>query len=186
MSLTRTPRRQQLATAMGVILLAALPLSGCGGGDSPSVKDVLDIADGEGNIDTDGDGKDDLSIDREGDGVTIGDGDSSLALDGEIPEDFPDDVPLIDGDVVQGGSYAAGASVGWTVAINHDGALPAAVDRVADELAGAGFSELSRFAAEDGAVLSVMKDDFTVGVTFAIEDGGTLVAYTVGRSAPTS
>lgn len=181
-----TTRRRRLGAALGTVLLVALPLSGCGGEDSPSLKDVLDIADGEGSIDTDGDGKDDLSVDRDGEDVKIESGDGSIAIGEELPDDFPvDDVPLVEGKVVQGTTYAAGDSVGWTVGVVHDDAVPATLDRVAAELTGAGFEELSRFSAEDGAVLGVTKDDYTVQVSFGVQDDGTLVAYTVARSATT-
>lgn len=186
MALSHTSRRRRLATAIGALLLAAAPLSGCGGADSPSVKDLIDIADGEGSIDTDGDGRDDLSIQRDGDGVALEGDDGSIRIGDHLPDDFPSEVPLIDGEVVQGSSYAADESRGWVVGIHHAGALPATVERVAAELTGAGFAEVNRFSAQDGAVLGVTRDSFTVQVTFAVEDDGTLVAYTVARSATTS
>lgn len=186
MARTPTTRRRRIAAATGLILLAALPLGGCGGDGSPSVKDVLDIADGEGSIDTDGDGEDDLALERDGEDVKIESGDGSIAIGEELPEDFPvDDVPLVEGRVVQGTTYAAGDSVGWTVGVVHDDAVPATLDRVAGDLTGAGFEELSRFSAEDGAVLGVTKDSYTVQVSFGVQDDGTLVAYTVARSAAT-
>lgn len=185
-TLLPTTRRRRLAAALGTILLVALPLSGCGGGDSPSLRDALDIADGEGSIDTDGDGKDDLSVDRDGDEVKVESSDGSLSVGDELPADFPtDDVPLIEGTIQQGTTYSAGESVGWSVGVLHDAPVPATLERVAAEFTDAGFEELNRFSADDGAVLGVMREDYTVQVSFADQDDGTLVVYTVARSAAT-
>ncbi|WP_173924447.1 hypothetical protein [Agromyces sp. Marseille-P2726] len=92
-------------------------------------------------------------------------------LDGELPSNFPESVPLIDGDV----TFAAGAGgeEGWVVIISSS-----AADGVADAvtaLEGAGFSEDRSATGPVGTVAAYSDSEYVV---FLAGDGNA-VTYTV-------
>ncbi|MDQ6524446.1 hypothetical protein RB608_12585 [Nocardioides sp. LHD-245] len=174
-------RRRRLAAVPGAVLVAALSLTGCGGGGAPSAGEVLDIVDGEGSVDTDGDGEDDLSIERDGSEVSFDDGQNQLSVTRELPADFPSDIPLVDGRVSQGSAIATGDAAGWVVVIHHEASVKESVDLVAAQLDGAGLVQASRFGSDDGAVLGYASDTYVVQVVFSVDDGDTLVSYTVSE-----
>jgi len=99
------------------------------------------------------------------DEVTGGQGDFSL---GTVPEDFPEAVPLAEGDVLLSAKPTADS---WAVTIRvaDDAAAQAAADAVEE----AGFTPL----AEGTTVYE--NDTYHVALTWTAVEGGTGVAYVV-------
>jgi len=99
------------------------------------------------------------------DEVTGGQGDFSL---GTVPEDFPEAVPLAEGDVILSAKPTPDS---WAVTIRvaDDAAAQAAADAVED----AGFTPIT-----DGATV-YENDTYHVALTWTAVDGGTGVAYVV-------
>jgi len=100
-----------------------------------------------------------------------------------VPADFPADVPLADGTVVNGSKItASGGQTVWNVLINATD--PAAPDSIAAQLEAAGFvSPGVGEMTENGGTLTYTKDDLVVNVLLAKIDSGWTANYTVARTA---
>lgn len=94
-----------------------------------------------------------------------------VSLDGELPSDFPESVPLVDGDISFAGG--SGGGEGWIVMVTSDAADPVADARAA--LEDAGFAEDTTVSG--GGVGAVVYSNAELLVLLA-GDGKT-VSYTV-------
>jgi hypothetical protein len=92
-------------------------------------------------------------------------------LDGELPTDFPESVPVIDGDINL--AAGTGGSEGWVVVITSSAADPVA--EAATALEGAGFTEDTSVSAGGLGGVAYSNDEFIV---LLAGEGGT-VTYTV-------
>lgn len=92
-------------------------------------------------------------------------------LDGELPADFPESVPVIDGDINL--AAGTGGSEGWVVVITSSAADPVA--EAATALEGAGFTEDTSVSAGGLGGVAYSNDEFIV---LLAGEGGT-VTYTV-------
>jgi predicted small secreted protein len=108
-------------------------------------------------------------------------GDVDLGGD-TVPDDFPAEVPLADGDVVNGSAIANGdGEKVWNVLINCS--APAAPDAIAAQLEGAGFTSPGvGGVTEEGGTLSYTKDAFVVNVLLAKTGDSWTANYTVATS----
>jgi len=106
-------------------------------------------------------------------------GDVSLPGQG-IPDDFPKDVPLYDGEVTFGLGVGNGDGKAWNVTIRVRG-LDAA-DSIKSQLEGAGFAQNEAGVGgttADGATLIYGNDKYTVLVVITKDDTGFVANYTV-------
>ncbi|MBN9238456.1 MAG: hypothetical protein BGO97_02135 [Micrococcales bacterium 70-64] len=106
-------------------------------------------------------------------------GDVSLPGQG-IPDDFPKDVPLYDGEVTFGLGVGNGDGKAWNVTIRVPG-LDAA-DSIKSQLEGAGFAQNEAGVGgttADGATLIYGNDKYTVLVVITKDDTGFVANYTV-------
>lgn len=95
-----------------------------------------------------------------------------------IPDDFPAEVPLIDGDVVGAFALGSGADKVWTVTKKVSDA--SAIDTIKAELEGAGFS--SEFDQGVGGMAGVAYKNASYGVLAVVTEdgnGGWVATYTV-------
>ena len=101
-----------------------------------------------------------------------------------VPEDFPAEVPLAEGDVVNGSAITSdGGERVWNVLLNV--ADPAAPESIAAQLEAAGFTSPGVGGVTDeGGTLQYAKDDLVVNVLLAKSGDGWTANYTVARSAP--
>jgi len=101
-----------------------------------------------------------------------------------VPEDFPAEVPLAEGDVVNGSAITSdGGERVWNVLLNV--ADPAAPESIAAQLEAAGFTSPGVGGVTDeGGTLQYAKDDLVVNVLLAKVGDGWTANYTVARSAP--
>lgn len=96
-----------------------------------------------------------------------------------VPDDFPAEVPLIDGEVVAGLGLGSGADKVWTVTLKVAGA--SALDAIKAELEAAGF--VSEFDQGAGGVAGAAYKNANYGVLVVVaEDGnnGWIATYNVG------
>lgn len=100
-----------------------------------------------------------------------------------VPADFPSDVPLADGDVVNGSKITGGdGETVWNVLMNV--ADPAAPESIAAQLEGAGFTSAGTGEVSDsGGTLTYTKDDLVVNVLLGKTDSGWTANYTVAQTA---
>jgi hypothetical protein len=103
-----------------------------------------------------------------------------------VPSDFPADVPLTAGAVVNGSAITSGdGQKVWNVLINATDAN--APTTIAAQLEGAGFiSPGVGEMTESGGTLTYTKDDLVVNVLLAKIDDGWTANYTVARTSGTS
>lgn len=100
-----------------------------------------------------------------------------------VPEDFPVDVPLADGDVVNGSKITGGGGeTVWNVLMNVSD--PAAPDSIAAQLEGAGFTSAGTGGVtESGGTLTYAKGTLVVNVLLGKTDSGWTANYTVAQAA---
>ena len=100
---------------------------------------------------------------------------SEVELPGtELPEGFPTEVPLIEGEV----AFGVAVGNGYNVSVRVDG--PEAIDEISDQLEGAGYTAQVGGTAGDGSTQAFSSDAFTVIVVLTKEgDTGYLANYTV-------
>lgn len=100
-----------------------------------------------------------------------------------VPDDFPADVPLAEGEVVNGSAISSdGGERVWNVLINVSD--PSAPDSIAAQLEGAGFTSPGvGGVTEEGGTLTYTKDDLVVNVLLAKSGDGWTANYTVAQSA---
>lgn len=99
-----------------------------------------------------------------------------------VPEDFPADVPLAEGEIVNGSAITGGEGKVWNVLINVSD--PAAPETIAAQLEGAGFTSAGTGEVTDsGGTLTYMKDDLVVNVLLGKVGSGWTANYTVAQAA---
>lgn len=98
-----------------------------------------------------------------------------------IPEGFPTEVPVIDGEIQFGGSIAEGTSKVFNVTVKVSGDSP--VDAIKSDLEGAGFTTQTEFSGDpnEGGTLIYTSDAWGVLVVVGKDPNGSdwIVNYTV-------
>lgn len=137
--------RTRAAIALAIAGVTASLLTGCNPGDAinQGIEEAIESASG---------------------------GDVSL---GELPEGFPESVPVIDGEIQLGGGGSADGTEGWVVTVTSDAADPMA-DAV-DALESAGFAKDESIAT--GGVGAEFYSDGEYSVLLVGQ--GSSVVYTV-------
>ena len=95
-----------------------------------------------------------------------------------VPKDFPDDVPLYDGEVLSGAAIHSDNDSVWNVSVR----IPdiAAADTIKSDLEAAGFkSEVESEMTKDGGAIVADGDKYGVAVVIAKDDKGFIANYTV-------
>ena len=119
-----------------------------------------------------------------GNGSSAGSGNSDTDVDGLfIPADFPDEIPLIDGEVLSGVSLGDEGSKVWSVAIIvEDGS---AFDEITRQLEEAGFAASGLGGTTDlGSTGTFSNDDYQISVVVSGgSDVGWAAKYTVAQQA---
>lgn len=100
-----------------------------------------------------------------------------------VPDDFPSDVPLVDGTVVLGGAIGDDTGKVWNVAIEVPGIE--AYDDIDAQLTDAGFASQGVADQDGGKAGTFTKDPYVVVLVVGPGDDNTWIAnYTVTESAP--
>jgi hypothetical protein len=100
-----------------------------------------------------------------------------------VPADFPSEVPLAEGDVVNGSKITGGdGETVWNVLMNV--ADPAAPESIAAQFESSGFTSAGTGEVTDsGGTLTYTKDDLVVNVLLGKTDSGWTANYTVAQTA---
>jgi hypothetical protein len=108
-------------------------------------------------------------------------GDVDLGGD-TVPEDFPAEVPLAEGEVVNGSSISAAEGKVWNVLMNVSD--PAAPASIAAQLEAAGFTSAGTGEVTDqGGTLTYTNGALAVNVVLGKTDSGWTANYTVAQTA---
>lgn len=171
-------RRTPLVVRAAVLTsAAALALTGC----SSAVENVAEGA-VERAIENELGESADVTIDEDSFSVDTEDG-SITAGAGSVPEDFPSDVPLPEGEVAFAQRLDSGDGLSWSLIVTTSQDSAALTEQIRTDLADNGFTveEASEFSGADAAGGSILaeKDDLTVFVLVAGEGGETSATYTV-------
>ena len=101
-----------------------------------------------------------------------------------LPEGFPTEVPLVDGEILFGGGMKAEGTQVWNVTIKVTD--PTVFDLVKTQLTDAGFvtSDAIGGTTDVGSAGTFQSNDYNVSVLVATADPDTTVNYTVTAVAP--
>jgi len=162
--------------AGGVVLVAAVGLLGGCGGDSAGDRAGDEIGEELAEQAIEDSGGEDVDVDIDGDEVTIEGEDGTVKVGtGDVPDGFPGELTIVDGDVVSSVDTPDGAMV--TVAV--DDAVDAFDEAVADleangwtreQLTEAGETRMGVFSKDEQQVM-VMADGTTGQVTYTVGAG---------------
>lgn len=170
--------RVRSALAVVTLALVALPLAACSEdiGEKIAEKAIENQLGDDAGVD----------IDADGQNVTVDDGKGNSYTSGsQLPDDFPGDVPLIEGTVIAGVSLDEAGRKAWNISIQVDGDADAALEEAKELLEGAGFESTTqvRGAFSGGQLANDAYDIVLVG--YGDPSAGTaVIGYTV--SAPAS
>lgn len=148
--------KAKVLVLLGIVCLlsAVLMLSGCGMiADKVAEKASEEIIEGSTGSQVDIEGED---------GAT-----ASLGEGAQIPDDFPDDVPVYEGNIL-GAMSGDGA---WTLQIETDDDPKTVLDFYAKELEAKGWAKETTVNTGDGGMYSAKKDDRTTAVVAAASGG---------------
>lgn len=172
--MSRTP----LAVRAGVLAsVVAVTITGCGNAVENIVEGNVEraIEDELGESADVEIGEDSFSVDTEDGSITAG--------AGSVPEDFPTDVPLPEGDVAFAQRLESADGFSWSLIVTTDADPGVLADEIRDDLTDSGFTveEASEFTGADaaGGTILAEKADLTVLVIVAGEGTETTATYTV-------
>jgi len=166
--------RRSLAALSTLALLSTVLLTACGTDDL--VEGVAERA-VENAAEQDGV---DVDIDSEDGSVKVETDQGTFSSGGDLPDDFPDDVPLLDGEVLQAASADNGGAPSYVVTLRVDASAEAALEEAGALLEGAGLTESEESAslADTGYRAYEGAWDVILGATDT-GSGSTMVQYAV-------
>lgn len=127
----------------------------------------------------------DLDVDKNGDkgSITIkGDNGEEMTISSngkEIPENFPSDIYMIDGEIVSVGSVNTGEGNIITVVKNVDNDIEKVVQKILKEMKANGWKSEMNMTTSEGSMQMYSKNDNSVTVTIGKDNEQTQVSYMV-------
>lgn len=146
----RTHRTLATSAVVAISMGVALTLSGCFANPLDQLTDQIGAGIAEGGAEKLIEGATGADIDVES---------------GQLPADFPTNVPLIDGEIVQAAKVGLGGGSTWSVTFAVDD-VSASMDSAREQLLGAGFNEMT-WAETNGMPMGMFE-----GETYGIILGG--------------
>lgn len=175
----RTSRPRTALAASGALLLL-LGATACGADDvadqaaeSAVERAIEDAASSEGV---------DVDVDTEDGSVTIESSDGTFTSGmGSLPQGFPEDIPVVEGEILQGASSEGNGTTGWVVSVAVDQSPDQAIAEAAAALEGAGYTEGDNSASMEGlSYVQYVGSEWEIILGAADNgEGGTLLSYTV-------
>lgn len=152
-------------------ILLAMTLSGCGKKTltEKSMEKVLeDSMGGQANVEVDND-----SIK-----IETNQGTMEVSSNGELPENWPDDIYVTAGDITSASSHDNGI---FNLSIETDESVSDMQAKYEEELKASGWGINMTFAIEDSVLIGAEKDDRSVSITIGVDDEKTLIVIGTGK-----
>lgn len=122
-------------SVLAVALAATVTLAGCGAVAEQVAEKAV-----EKGIEAEGGGNVDLDLDNGNVSVQSSDGSFSMDMEGDVPEEFPADVPLPDdAEVVMSMDFDDGSEVGFNLTLESSDDVATIADQVESGLTGNGY-----------------------------------------------
>lgn len=161
--------RTRRALAASALVVPALLLTACGGDEEAAEKTAEKLIEGAASGDVD------VDIDEDGEKVEIETDEGTISVGKGLPDDFPEEITVLEGEVVSSSSMAG---QGWTAAVKRDGDPEAERDAAVEALGG-GFTQVSEMNTAEMSMVILENDTYNVSIS-AVDDGETtLVQYIV-------
>jgi hypothetical protein len=168
--------RTALAVLLAIGLLASASLvAGCQSAAEKATEAMVEGATG-------------VSVDEDGDKVTIEGEDGSVEIQSgqDLPEDFPGDAPVYDADIESSGRIGVEGTTSWTVTQTTGDSFEDVTAYFAEELASSGWTESGNTQSEsDGskvAFIGASKGTLQFALTVQQDEGSdTDIAITVNE-----
>ena len=152
-----------LAVAAAVAALS-LTAAGCGG-------DSVTIPTGEGNI----------QVDKDGDTFKVETKDGTVESGSKLPDNFPDDVPLVDGDLISAAAISASGDDGFVVSLECDASAAEVSAQATEQFTAAGYKEVTRMSAGTSSILGFESARWTIALSISESEPAT-ASYTVAKT----
>ena len=170
-------RRARTWTALAAALPLLLGATGCGGTDEITDKAVEKAL--ERQLEGAGEGDVDIDFDSDSGDLKIETDDGTITAGGELPPDFPsDDVPLVEGQVVQAIGGADGMG-GFLIILERPGSADEAMAEAVELLEEAGYTPDSDMVA--AGITQLSSDAYDVVVAAADPSGTATVTYNIAK-----
>lgn len=149
---------------IGVVVLAVVVLSGCQNAAEKTAEKVIESTTNS-----------DVDVDLDNNSVTVNTNGGSLTAgdNATVPDNFPSDVYLIDGDVIS--AMTIDEDETFQVQIDTPNSLSEAMDIYNEQLPADGWDITSTLTLTDSGSMMAEKDDRSVTVSFGTSDGTTVV-----------
>lgn len=159
--------RKALLLVLVCALLGLGALSGCAKISENAIEDATGVR-----------------VDEDGSSVTIeGEDGSTITYDDEgteLPEDYPDDVPVYDGTIDSSWETKDEKGTTYAIAIKTTDATEDVVAWYEEQLADKGWEIKTTFKDESSGMVSAEKDDLSFYLAAGAENEGTAITQTVG------
>ena len=174
MTLPRTRRRSarrpshrcSQRVALAGALLALPGLTACGGDDLAS-----GLA--ERAVEEAGGGEVDVEVGDDGESFSITDGEGNTVASGQgLPDGFPEEVPLLDEEILSGVSAGGASGEGWAVTMLSDRPAAELLEEATALLEDAGFSSEGQGSMSMGELQTVQLSDASWQVSVSVVDAG--------------
>lgn len=167
--------------AGGLAALVLLLLPACGNAVEGLAENAVERA-----IENEVGGDADVQVDE--DSVTIDTQDGSItAGSGSVPDDFPSDIALVEGEVSFAQRIETADGIGWSVQVAAaDGDAAAVAEQVRADLTAAGFTvddQAQLPSADGGATVLAERADLSAFVLVSSDGQSTTVIYTINETA---
>lgn len=164
--------------------MVGLALTGCGQAAENIAERTLEEAAEAGGAT----GDVDVDIDTDGGEVSIDTDDGSVTVGGDgLPQTWPDDVPVTDGEIVAATSTTSGAEIISTVTVVTEEGVADVATTVKSDITEAGFSvvEENEATAGDGGTWQVVATRGSAGLQVQVVGSGSesTVTYTIAEPA---
>ena len=155
-------RRARAALAVpALVLIGGSLLVGCGDSEEEQAEQAAEAVLGE-----------DADVDIDGDSVTFDDGDTSITSGSGLPDGFPEDLPVLEGEILSGMASDDGSTKNYSVIVSASGDPASAAAEVKGLLEDAGWTLESENEMEVLSTLRFSKDGTEVGVNVLPGDTG--------------